>query len=158
MFLTVHAISSIIIGQHTGNIWLAFLSGVILHFLLDIIPHGDEIFAPASGRLSEIEARRMAKIGLVDLLIMTSLLFIFYQNKIINLNLPIIASVIGSIVPDLVIGFYLIYRYSWLEKYLSFHQTLHNMLKKIAIPPLVGMAIQLIILITSIIIIKLSAN
>jgi len=158
MFLTVHATAGIIIGQHTNNIGLAFLGGVILHFLLDIIPHGDEIIASSSKKPTETDARRMAKIGLIDLLIMTSLLFILYQNKIIDLSPSVIAGVVGSIIPDFVIGFYLIYRYSWLEKYLSFHQRLHNLLIKLAIPPITGMAIQAIVLVASLTIIKLSVS
>lgn len=145
MFLTVHATTGIIIGQYTGNIWLAFIAGFFSHFLLDIIPHGDSDLV-SSSKLPITHKKIVKKIalwGLADLIIMTTLLIILYWQKIISPTLPILAGIAGGILPDFITGFYLLTKVSWLEKYRSFHHAFHFVLKKINISTIGGLLIQL---------------
>ena len=54
MYLTVHGASGLFIGSQVGNPWLAFVLGVVSHFILDMIPHEsksiDEWYERGKGR------------------------------------------------------------------------------------------------------------
>ena len=41
MFLTVHSAVGLVIPHYVKNPFLAFFAGFILHYVFDIIPHGD---------------------------------------------------------------------------------------------------------------------
>jgi len=146
MFLTVHATAGALIGQATGNIWLGFLAGLISHYLLDIIPHGDETIIGNKTAPSKQDIRLIIKIATVDGLIMTALLATLYWQNLIPLTLPVLAGIAGSILPDFLNGTYLLTKHPWLKRYSLFHFDFHYLLKlKVSFP--IGLVIQLVTLI-----------
>ena len=146
MFLTVHATAGVIIGQATGNIWLGFLGGLISHYLLDIIPHGDEILFKGRVAITLRDKVKTFKIAFIDGLIMSGLLLILYWQNLIPLTLPVLAGIAGSIFPDFLNGIYLLTQHPWLKRCLMFHSNFHYLLKlKVSFP--VGLIIQLATLI-----------
>lgn len=148
MFLTVHGITGVIIGQSTSNLWLAFIIGFFSHYLLDLIPHGDINLVPNEISKKEKEVERVAKIALVDVVIMTVLLVFLHSRGLISLTLPILAGVTGSIFPDLFTGFCLLSKHPWFKKYLIFHHRLHYVSNKFNVSFKTGLVIQLIFLVT----------
>jgi len=143
MFLTAHASVGIIVGQNTSNIWLAFVLGFVFHFILDIIPHGDETLVEEKNQTTEKEVERVAKIGLLDFFIMTSMiLFLVYKN-LITLSWPVFFAICGSILPDFITGFYLLFKHKWLKWYIDFHRGLHFILR-LHVSFKIGIIIQLI--------------
>ncbi|MBU1164940.1 hypothetical protein KKA15_05275 [Patescibacteria group bacterium] len=125
MFLTIHAATGVIIGQTTNNVTLAFFFGLIFHFVLDMIPHGDQALM-RKDRMAKI--RLIGSIATVDAVIMGIFLsFIF--NRALGLHyLPIAASVVGSILPDFFVGLAELTnnKIKWLSKFQSFHAHLHH--------------------------------
>ena len=146
MFLTVHATAGIIIGQTTGNIWLAFFAGLISHFILDSIPHGDENLIGDDETAIKERWKMLLTIGLADGLVMLVMIFLLYQQKIIDLNGPVLAGIVGALFPDFLTIAFLLLKPRWLEKFLSFHNRIHSIFKK-TVSFKTGLFIQLIFLI-----------
>ena len=153
MFLTVHSSIGIIIGQHTQSAWLAFILGFIIHFIVDIIPHGDGSLVENGQIKTEKEVELVAKIGLVDSIVMTCLILFLVNQNIISLTWPIFFGIIGSICPDFITGFYLLFKYKWLKWYVDFHLNLHYIFKKYDVSLKVGLITQSLFLIIILLII-----
>ena len=141
MFLTTHSAIGIAIATKVANPWLAFAFAFIAHYILDIIPHGDEpIFK------TETKKQRYKKIIyalIIDLIIVA--IYIFFIMTKIPLNPVIIfAAVLGSILPDILWGLYDITQIKIFRPFTQIHNYFHNPLKKI-LPLKVGIIIQIIL-------------
>ena len=55
MFLTAHTSVALLISTKIINPFLGFILGFISHFLVDIIPHGDESIGIKSSKLAKKE-------------------------------------------------------------------------------------------------------
>ncbi len=151
MFLTVHATLGALIGQYSDNIGLAFVAGFISHFILDIIPHGDQtLMNREKSNPTKQNLVLTAKIASVDGLVMIIFLAILYWQHIIPLTLPVLAGIAGSIAPDFINGFYLLTKYPWLKKYSDYHFAFHDFIK-IRLSVAAGLIVQLSIIIMLII-------
>lgn len=155
MFLTVHATAGALIGQTSPNIWLAFILGLISHYALDAIPHGDETLGGKDKtKIGKYGIIFIIKIASIDSVIMSILLACLYLKGYVDISWPILAGIAGSIIPDFLNGIYLLTKSKLLEKSSLFHFDLHFLLKK-TVSLKTGMLIQLIILIALISIIIL---
>jgi len=148
MFLTVHASAGIIIGQQTGNIWLAFFAGILSHIILDIIPHGDQVLLSSDKEFNADEVKYVSKLASLDILVMMSLLSALYLSGQIESvsEWPVLFAVWGAILPDFISGFYILYSISWLRWQFIFQNRLHYLLKGFTINFKQGMVIQAITL------------
>jgi len=150
MFLTIHSTAAIAITQSITNPMGAFFIGLISHYILDFIPHGDEKFKNYS--ISE-----MAKMAIVDhfgILIIVITIFLFKPDFSFTAN--IIFGVIGALLPDWLTA---IHRLSTKSQNLmikkmrnfitplqSFHCYIHRLIKyRISFPT--GIVLQTIFLI-----------
>ena len=136
MLTTTHVLASIIISQHTPTPFWAFLIALIAHYILDIIPHGDEHIH------NWIKAGPFRKRVFYFLLIDLGVLAIFLTTVYLKAQLPnpiiLIAAVIGGTLPDIlfvshnfIYKKYIIHkkRKKWrtlLRTYLKFEQLLDN--------------------------------
>lgn len=164
MFVSTHVLAGIVISQYVPNPFWAFLVSLISHYVLDIIPHGDENLTKW---IREGPTKtRIFLFFVIDL----SLLFIFIITVYLRAKLPepkiMLWAVIGATLPDtLYYGhkyFYKKYLYHKknlriiLRKYLhfehlldhnyKFHDYIHELLH-ITVPLKFGAFIQLIIII-----------
>lgn len=153
MFLTVHATAGVIIGQQTGNIWLAFIAGIISHIMLDIIPHGDQdlventtVFKHNTG-FKSYEIERLKKLTLIDGVMMSGLLLIIYLAGFITAPLTVAFAVAGSIVPDFLTGVYALTNSSVLRWVFLFQNRLHYVFNGFTINMQQGVVVQAIFLI-----------
>jgi hypothetical protein len=143
MFLTVHAASGLVIGRFVKNPILAFLVAFIVHFLFDIIPHGDTKVDPKYKNPIHI-----ATAGLIDVLVLICYLFFMVFNGVKFWQLNMICSFIGSILPDVLQALYYLYRKKWLKVCKNIHDSIHNFISaKYESNFPIGLIIQLIILI-----------
>jgi len=154
MFLTIHGTVGAIIGQNLDNVWLSFILGVVSHLLLDIIPHGDETLINDKNSVTKSEVKKIAEIAAVDGLIMSGLVLTLINQGLIDLSWPVLFGIFGSILPDFITGFYLLFKFPWLKKILDFHFNLHLVLQKFKVSLAGGILIQLIVLFSSLIIIR----
>lgn len=149
MFLTVHSAAGIIIGQSTSNIGLAFLAGFISHFLLDIIPHGDQDLGGGRNRKNLNGLKKILLIlGISDLVVMTILFGSLYLSGLLILSWTILAGIFGAILPDFINATYLFFKFKWLKGYSLLHSDLHFVWWNFTINFPLGMVVQIIFLLT----------
>lgn len=148
MFLTVHATTGVLIGQQTGNIWLAFLAGFISHFILDIIPHGDQGLIKNRHEITNDELKLIRVLGIADTICMLALMTTIYYIGLIITPLPVLFAVAGSILPDYINACYIFFKVKWLQWYFEIHYKLHFILNGFTVNLPQGLIIQIIFLIS----------
>ncbi len=148
MFLTVHGAIGIIIGQRISNPWLAFIAGFILHYIFDIIPHGD---TKVPKQYYNIVYASLA--GIIDLIIF-AIFLIFISSKVEILKLNIILAIIGSLLPDILQAFYFISRQKLFKSFQNVHDYFHGLISnRFEFNFFTGLFLQIIFFIILIIII-----
>lgn len=143
MFLTVHSAVGVIIGQNISHPLLAFVTGFILHYIFDMIPHGDSFLSQKYKG-----TKYLILAGLIDLLVLTILLFGLFYLKPNLLNFNVIFAIAGSMFPDVLQAFYYISNKRLFFRWQKLHDFLHNLVsKKHEINFYLGILIQIFILI-----------
>jgi len=126
MFLTVHAAAGLAIGKNINSVPLAFILGVVSHFILDIIPHGDRgLFNRLI--LFKNGVQRIFMIIFTDATLLAIFLLFVYVSSPQNQLAAITAGILGGIVPDLLNALSMIYKKNRLAKiYFRLHFFLHE--------------------------------
>jgi len=140
MYLTVHSASALVIAKFIPHPLVALLVGLVSHFVLDAIPHGDEHLAPSHFTRQRV-IKRMLGATLLDGIIMIFLLLIYVATTPLNSYYTLGAAVIGSLLPDLIQAIYLIFSPRWLKWFNNFHEAIHNFSKH-QLPWVQGMLVQ----------------
>lgn len=110
-------------GEYINNSFLAFLAGFASHFLLDIIPHGDQGMLEKVKRGSGI--RKVLALTTIDNTILIIFISLLYNNKICIYHGAASFAIIGSILPDLIIGLNAIVKNRIVQFFYDFHKSLH---------------------------------
>jgi len=154
MFITVHAAAGELLGTEITNPYFAFAAGVILHFILDIIPHGDRelgkrFFGLLKKKVSEEEKiKSMAAYGLIDYIILVLFLLYSIKNFYFAKDDGVEWAIVGSIIPDLLVAVYVLTKSKYLKWFFDFHHWNHHLLignMQKDIPLKVGIAMQVIV-------------
>jgi hypothetical protein len=136
MYLSLHTTIAIATSKFLPNPILAFFVNIVLHFIMDFIPHGDD--ETKEKIVSNKYDKTFIIISLVDL-ISSSLIIWYYgwsQGFLLSPNLP--WAILGGVLPDLAMGFanfatmraWLYQPNSWwVDWYLAFHKKIHFILK-----------------------------
>ncbi len=93
MITTVHTIAGGIVGEKVNNPLFAFFAGIALHYILDAIPHFDNVLE------NKLWTWKQWVFTSVDLII-TALLLIYLKPELVVAN-PFIWGAIGGMLPDL---------------------------------------------------------
>lgn len=140
MLFTAHALSSGVAGESAGNAYLAILLGVIVHFIVDSIPHYD---TTDDGKFT---SRQILLAG-TDLLIGCVIIYLLSKN--LALSNSFYWGAIGGLLPD----FFSIVpsiKKNTERTYLGRkYQKFHSNIQRIKILPLPGILIQVLIWIVS---------
>ncbi len=128
MFLTVHATAGIIIAQKISNPFLAFIIGLISHYFLDAIPHGDQ---PLFDRYT---GKKWLKIITITALIDSAITllwvgFLFYEKETYN-SVACFAAILGSVLPDFLNGFYILWQKRYLKIFWDLNHGAHHLIFK----------------------------
>lgn len=135
MFTVVHATAGIIVGKYSHNFIFGLIFGLISHYLLDVIPHGDEkLIDDREAFRQNFHLSRKQKIcfffiALADLLIAIIIASILYYQQIIDINPAMMGAILGSIFPDLIFGAFLATRMPGLKKINQPHVWFHTLIK-----------------------------
>lgn len=107
MFLSTHALAGIIISQHVHSVPVAFGLGLLSHYVLDMIPHGDE---KLGDWVKQKFIRRFTLTFLTDMAFLA--LFIFTVRVKGEWPMPnvALAAMLGAVLPDLIWAFYDAYK------------------------------------------------
>ncbi|PIS40770.1 MAG: hypothetical protein COT26_01450 [Candidatus Kerfeldbacteria bacterium CG08_land_8_20_14_0_20_43_14] len=107
MLLSTHALAGIVISQHINNVPAVFGLSIIAHYLMDMIPHGDE-------GLSQWIKRRPFRGFFITILTEIALLYVFIFTLHFKGTWPrpeiALAGLIGGILPDIIWSSYDLYR------------------------------------------------
>jgi hypothetical protein len=120
MFMVSHAAVGALIGAAVPNSYAAFSLGFLSHFVLDMIPHGDELMLENYKSGKKSKARRAMAYVTMDAIITA------YAIMAILSSAP--TSIVGAILPDLLVGIYEITKVKWLRGYVAFHHRNHHRL------------------------------
>ncbi len=143
MYLLVHASVGAVIGEQVPSPGVAFVLGILSHFILDIIPHGDE----SSGRLF-INGKRyglLAWLAALDAVTALSLVTMMWLNGLLPNYVSAFAGAVGAMVPDILSGFTILSKGKFLPDFDDFHGWNHRLLGLEA-PWYIGGAVQVMIL------------
>lgn len=144
MFLTIHASIGALIGEYAPNAFWAFLMGFIAHFLLDLIPHGDQDLV--KGYYKKEKVKRMVAIASIDAIVMISLILTLLNRGAFAHPSIVTWGVIGSILPDFLVGIHELSKNRFFKKFNQFHFFIHDTFtKKIRVSLTSGIIIQAII-------------
>jgi len=125
MYLTVHGATAMLVAKAVPNPILAFLLALVSHFILDFIPHGDEHILKkhfSSGQ----NLRRITGVASLDGIILAGFLVLFLWVGPTVSTSTIIASLLGSLLPDALQGLYFATSWTWLKPFQDFHLGVHN--------------------------------
>ncbi|MDP3900720.1 MAG: hypothetical protein Q8Q23_06655 [bacterium] len=149
MFLTVHSTAGIVIGQSIVNPLGAFFIGLISHYILDLIPHGDEV------RWRNADIKKMAQLAALDHLgVILMLVSLWLLKPNFSFSLTIFCGIIGSMIPDWLMAVYRLTKQTQLPMLRllhalvyypeQFHHFIHHHIIKYELPFHSGMAWQCI--------------
>jgi len=158
MFATTHVLASVVISQHTPNLWWAFLFSLFSHYLLDLIPHGDK---PVDNWIKKgPRFRKSIMVFGFDSLLITIFFFTLYQKMTLPSLGILLAAIFGGMLPDILWVTWDFYkRYFqhrvlfWIfmekiEPILDHHYRIHhyieNLFKEKAYPHIIGALVQII--------------
>lgn len=155
MFITVHAAAATIIGKSIPNPFLAFLVGVLSHFVLDIIPHGDSKMGKKfwGQKLKFLQAKGdlkfMALYGSIDSLVLAFLLMFLFKNFEFTRADNVIWAIVGSIIPDVTVAIYKLKNFKIITWFFNLHNKNHNIIVNkldFDLPLQYGVLMQIVVL------------
>lgn len=126
MFITPHTSAALWISTRVTDPLLAFFFGVVSHFMLDMIPHGDEQLADhKKGKREKLVY--LMKVAFVDTALAVLLIYFFISYGPEVNHYVLFSAVFGTWLPDLawiVIEYFKLNSMYW---YIVFHGKLHNL-------------------------------
>jgi len=129
MTLTAHAAMGAVIGEAIGNPLLGFVVAIIIHFLVDIIPHGDTFI---SNNYRVLKRRRKQALAYVTVDAICAILFILFIVNVRDVALirSISLGIFGSVLPDLLVGLFDITKTKYLRWIFKLHFYFHDLIIK----------------------------
>jgi len=127
MFLTPHTSVALWITTKVTNPWLAFLFGLISHFILDIIPHGDESIGlhKKPGRQRFLY---MIKVAVVDSILAAILVYYYITQSNSFDKLVMAGALLGAWLPDFLWIGIETFKLNFLNFYIKFHSRVHRLI------------------------------
>ena len=146
MLLSVHATVGAIIGENVNTPLLAFVLAFISHFILDIIPHGDEALVKAYRE--DFKNKAMMGMIIFDFVSTIILLVLLFGFQKINFNPVVVWGIVGGIAPDVMVAINEITQKHF-KRMNKFHGWTHDRINKKmswTMPLKLGLLLQLIII------------
>lgn len=127
MTTTTHTAIGTVIGLYILNPFLGFFVGLVSHFLVDIIPHGDGDMRSEEERKLDKNNKKVFLYGTLDVLIAFFLLIIVVNIRNPEFTLPLTMAIAGSVLPDLIVGIHDATKWKFLEKFVAIHWFFHDL-------------------------------
>ncbi|MCX6746411.1 MAG: hypothetical protein NTX00_05405 [Candidatus Parcubacteria bacterium] len=142
MLLSVHATVGAIIGENVNTPLLAFVLAFISHFVLDIIPHGDDVLIKAYR--NDFKNKGVLYLIIFDIFSTALLLLLLFYFHKISLTQTVYWGIFGGILPDLMVASYEITN-KFFKRTHKIHSWTHDRIHW-TIPLKLGILVQLIII------------
>ena len=140
MVVSVHTLAGAMLSELPFHAVIIFFISFFSHFLIDMIPHGDEHVFKGCPR--EMRLKSIKKFITLDLTVSFTLIlfcFIYYPS---SQYIYLFAGIFGNLLPDLLVVLHEIYKFKFLEKFHRLHTYFHDFIK---FQPKFGLFLQLII-------------
>lgn len=141
MFVTVHTAVAVALTQNFTSPLLVALLGFISHWVLDMLPHGDEILTKGWSK-----TKVLLVLGLPDILILITGLITYLTLITPPQLMVVLAATFGAVLPDILWGLSVIIKWRWLQNFYNFHEKVHYLLYRIKLPMWIGFGIQILFL------------
>ena len=147
MTLTTHATLGAVIGHATGSPLIAFALGFISHFLIDMIPHGD-CFLSDNYRIHKHNRKQAVAYVMVDAVVAMFVVLILYSIKDIDSARNFTWGIVGSVLPDLMVGVYDLTKSKFLKWFFDLHFFFHDfwVKRKGDVPPYYALMAQIVLI------------
>ncbi len=129
MTLTTHATLGAVIGHAMGNPILAFIFGFISHFMIDMIPHGDTGMSD-NFRVHKRKRKQAVAYVVVDAIVAVLFVLLLANTRDIDSMRTFSWGIVGSVLPDLLVGFYEITKTPLLAWFNKMHFFFHDFFVK----------------------------
>src|SRR5690606_12002386 len=104
MFLLGHAAAGALIGKQLGGSpLLIFSMGVVSHFLLDLIPHGDRNHVEDYFNGQKTQMKEIYYTLLVDSVLTVIMIVALMSFSTLD-RVSMAMGIVGSVIPDLLVG------------------------------------------------------
>ncbi|MFH2063099.1 MAG: hypothetical protein ABIJ46_02995 [bacterium] len=143
MFITLHSAMAVSVAAAVGvdQPLVAFGLGWLLHYVGDAIPHGDESLGRWAKK-SHSPAVRMGLMFLVDLVFLVlALLWCQQQGRLTSV---VWAALVGSALPDLLVGLELAVRRKFTGPLAVLHERAHHLIGW-EYSPWIGVPLQVVL-------------
>lgn len=129
MTLTTHATLGAVLAKVTGNPLLAFILGLVSHFIVDMIPHGDTGISD-NFRIHKRRRKRAVAYVAVDAVIAILFVLLIANNRDIQSVRTFTWGIIGGVLPDLLVGLYDLTKSPLLRWFYKMHFFFHDFFVK----------------------------
>ena len=127
MTLTTHTFIGAVLAKLTGNPLLAFALSFATHYLVDIVPHGDNRLSE-NFRIKKKKRKEIAAFLTIDACVaIFFILFLIHTRDIESLR-TFSWGIAGAILPDLLVGLYDLTRSRFLRWNYRLHFFFHDLL------------------------------
>ena len=130
MTTTTHTAIGSVIGLYILNPILGFVVGLLLHFLVDMIPHGDGDMRSEEERKLDKKNTKVFLYGTLDVLVAFFLLIVLVNVRDPQFILPFTMAIAGSVLPDLLVGIHDATKSKLLDKFVALHWFFHDFFLK----------------------------
>lgn len=144
MLISVHAAAGVIIAQKAFSPFNAFIIGVISHFVLDFIPHGDRKLIRWFSK--KINRDLILSLNIFDAFITIVYILYIYSYTILPNPHNLFWAILGSILPDFLNIYSQIVNPKILTSYSKFHEAIHDYIpSKMTVKE--GLTLQLVLIV-----------
>lgn len=144
MLLLSHAAAGALIAQAVPNPILAFALSFVSHFVMDAIPHGDTHQYERYKRRERV--RRAVAYVTMDAILAITFVQTLFRFAPIAYPDATLAAIVGSVLPDFLVGLYDFGRVRALQGFHDFHFKIHYLVihrfRDISLP--VGVGAQIV--------------
>ncbi|MBU0531448.1 MAG: hypothetical protein ABIG32_03185 [Candidatus Uhrbacteria bacterium] len=125
MTITTHATVGTLIGYSIGNPVAGFILGIISHYVLDLIPHGDYLIN-VEFRKTKKKIKRAIAYGTIDAVTAIFLILWIVNWKDFSGMQAISWAIAGAVLPDLMVGLYDFTKSRYLRPFNQLHFIFHD--------------------------------
>lgn len=125
MFVTTHAAIGALVGAAFPSRAIAFGLGFLSHFIVDMIPHGDEHML--NGYQSGSKVRRAIAYVMIDSIVAVYITILLISNAPAGVASAVKWGIIGSVLPDALVAIYEVTKIKpFLRKFTAWHHKNHH--------------------------------
>ncbi len=146
MFVATHTVIGAIIGTMLPtHPFIVFGLAFLLHFLTDMVPHGDTKLY--KDHLSGVRKKLTWVYVIGDALVTICLIGYFIQISTLHIQPAVLTGILGSVLPDILVGLYEAFRTKWLARFHYWHFFFHNLISNRIgdLPLAIGVMMEMIL-------------